>query len=62
MKRLTMITTIFMPLTLISGIGGMSEYSMMTGTDNWRISYPLMILGMVIIAIGTYYLLKRMNR
>ncbi len=62
MKRLTMITTIFMPLTLLSGIGGMSEYSMMTGTDNWRISYPLMILGMVIIAIGTYYLLKRMNR
>ncbi len=61
MKRLTMITTIFMPLTLLSGIGGMSEYSMMTGTDNWRISYPLMIVGMIIISIISYYLLRRVN-
>ena len=30
-RRLTFITTIFMPLTLLARIGGMSEWSMMTG-------------------------------
>jgi magnesium transporter len=31
-RRLTFITTIFMPLSLLAGIGGMSEWSMMTRT------------------------------
>lgn len=57
MKRLTMITTIFMPLSLLAGIGGMSEWSMMTGPENWKISYPLFILGLAIIGILNYYLL-----
>ena len=48
MKRLTLIATIFMPLTLLARIGGMSEWSMMTGPENWKISYPLFLLGMVV--------------
>lgn len=58
-RRLTFITTIFMPMTLLSGIGGMSEWSMMTGPDNWRIAYPLFLLAMVIIGSLSYLLLKR---
>jgi magnesium transporter len=61
-KRLTLIATIFMPLTLIASIGGMSEWSMMTGTSNWKIAYPLFILGMVIIAIVNYFVIKRMEK
>ena len=61
-RRLTLIATIFMPLTVISGIGGMSEWSMMTGPDNWKISYPLFILGMVIIAVLNYRLIKRIEK
>jgi len=61
-KRLTLIATIFMPLTLISGIGGMSEWSMMTGPENWKITYPLFILGMVVIAVINYYFIKRMEK
>ncbi len=61
-RRLTLITTIFMPLTLLAGIGGMSEWSMMTGPGNWRISYPLFIVGMVIIGIVNYYFLKRYEK
>ena len=57
-KRLTVITTIFMPLTLLSGIGGMSEWSMITGPENWKIAYPLFLLGMVFIAVINYLLLK----
>lgn len=57
-KRLTVITTIFMPLTLLSGIGGMSEWSMMTGSENWKISYPLFLVGMVVIGVCNYLLLR----
>ena len=49
-KRLTLITTVFMPLTLIASIGGMSEWTMMTGgEDNWKTAYTLFIIGMIII-------------
>lgn len=58
MKRLTLITTIFMPLTFLSGVGGMSEFSMMTGAENWKTSYPLFMLGMCLIGWGTYRWLK----
>jgi magnesium transporter len=61
-RRLTFITTIFMPLTLLAGIGGMSEWSMMTGPENWKISYPLFLLAMAIIGIVNYYLLKRLGK
>ncbi len=61
MRRLTMITTIFMPLTLLSGIGGMSEWSMMTGSANWKIAYPLFLLGMAIIGIINYFLLRKIQ-
>lgn len=60
-RRLTMITTIFMPLSLIASIGGMSEYSMITGPSNWRITYPLFILAMIITAVVNYYIIKRIE-
>ncbi len=60
-SRLTLITTIFMPLTLISGIGGMSEWSMMTGPEHWIISYPLLLAGMVLLGFIMYGFLKWYN-
>jgi magnesium transporter len=61
-RRLTLISTIFMPLTLLAGIGGMSEYSMMTGPQNWRIAYPIFLLAMAVIAAINYVLIKRMEK
>jgi len=61
-RRLTIITTIFMPLTLLAGIGGMSEWSMMTGPENWRIAYPALLLAMVMIGYGNYYLLNGLEK
>jgi magnesium transporter len=61
-RRLTFITTIFMPLTLLAGIGGMSEWSMMTGPANWRIAYPAFLLGMAVIGLANYYLLRRIGK
>ncbi len=57
-RRLTLITTIFMPLTLITGIGGMSEWSMMTGPENWKITYPVFLGIMVLIGLVNYFILK----
>ncbi len=57
-RRLTFITTIFMPLTLLAGIGGMSEWSMMTGPENWRIAYPAFLAAMVVIGFLSYHMLR----
>ena len=57
-RRLTFITTIFMPLSLLAGIGGMSEWSMMTGPENWRISYPAFLAAMVVLGLANYFFIK----
>jgi magnesium transporter len=62
MRRLTLITTIFMPLTLIAGIGGMSEFTMIVGQDNWGIAYFVLLVVMAVIGLINYRLLLRMER
>ncbi len=61
-RRLTLITTIFMPLTLLAGIGGMSEWTMITGPDNWRVSYPGFMLILVVMGFASYHVLSRLDR
>lgn len=57
--RLTFINSIFMPLTVIAGIGGMSERSMMTGPENWKIAYPIFIILCMGIAYITFLILRK---
>ena len=57
-RRLTFITTIFMPLSFLAGVGGMSEYSMMTGPGNWRVSYTVFLAAMAAVGAATYVLLR----
>jgi magnesium transporter len=58
-KRLTLITTVFMPLTLIASIGGMSEWTMMTGGEgNWKTAYGLFLIGMVVVGAINLFLIK----
>jgi magnesium transporter len=61
-RRLTLIATVFMPLTLIASIGGMSEWSMMTGPSNWKVTYPLFILAMALIAVVNFMVIRRIER
>ncbi len=61
-RRLTFITTVFMPLTLLASIGGMSEWTMMTGPHNWKVAYSVFILAMAVIGVVNYYLLRRIER
>jgi magnesium transporter len=51
-----------MPLSLLAGIGGMSEWSMMTGPENWKISYPMFLLAMIVLGLANYFLLKWWER
>jgi magnesium transporter len=61
-RRLTMISTIFMPLTLIAGIGGMSEFTMMAGSENWKIAYIALFAIMAAVGFVNYIFLKRAEK
>ncbi len=60
-KNLTIINIIFLPLNLIASILGMSEFSMMTQGIDWRISYSLFGIAMVIIGLFTLFVLNRLK-
>ncbi len=61
-RRLTLIATVFMPLTLLASIGGMSEWSMMTGPENWKITYPLFLFGMLVIGGVNFVLIRLLEK
>jgi len=60
-KRLTLINIIFMPLALLAGVGGMSEYTVMAG--KWGIglelSFALFLVAAVMIGFLTYRVVNR---
>jgi len=56
--KLTVLSVIFMPLNIIAGMGGMSEYSMMTAGIPWPLSYGLFTIAMFAIAWLTYIILR----
>ena len=57
MKTLTMIATIFMPLSFVAGFYGMNfEYM---PELKWRYGYPLAIVGMLVIASSFFYYFRR---
>lgn len=60
-KQLTMINVIFLPLNLIASVGGMSEYSMMTAGINWKLSYALFIITMLVLGYVTFRFIKKLE-
>ncbi len=61
-KRLTIISVVFMPLNLLAGIGGMSEYSVMTESIPRSVSYPAFVLSMMLVGWLTFLGLRRVER
>ncbi|WP_166242631.1 magnesium/cobalt transporter CorA [Paenibacillus turpanensis] len=57
MKTLTVITTIFMPLTFIAGVYGMN-FQYMPELE-WENGYYIVLSGMLVIGIGMYWWFKR---
>jgi magnesium transporter len=62
LKKLTLINVVFLPLNLIAGIGGMSEYSMMTGGLSWPLAYGALVLAMIVSGLLTWWVLTRSSR
>ncbi len=60
-KRLTIVSVVFMPLNVLAGIGGMSEFSAMTQGIPYQFSYPLLALGFIGVAVGTWFVIKKMS-
>ena len=57
-KRLTVLSVIFMPINVLAGMGGMSEFSMMTEGIPWPIAYAGFVCAMVMVGTLTYYGLR----
>lgn len=60
-KNLTVINIIFLPLNLIAGIFGMSEWTSITQGLPWHISYGLFFIIMIIIGWVTALFITRME-
>ncbi len=59
-SKLTSISLVFMPINILAGIGGMSEFSMMTKDFNidWPVAYSGFLICSALIGWGTYHVLK----
>ncbi|MGE5506181.1 MAG: CorA family divalent cation transporter [Actinomycetota bacterium] len=61
-SQLTVAGVVFMPLNVIAGIGGMSEFSMMTHDIPWPIAYGTFTVAMVLVGWATFKLVKLYDR
>ena len=57
-SKLTTISVVFVPLNIIAGIGGMSEFSMMTRGISWPVAYGAFMVAMGLFGWGTYVSLR----
>jgi magnesium transporter len=61
MKYLAVINIVFLPLTVITGIGGMSEFTAMTEGIWWPHAYGALTVGMIIIGLVTYLIIRKIS-
>ncbi len=61
MKYLAVINLVFMPINVLTGMGGMSEFTMMTEGIWWPYAYSGFFLVSVVIAYITFLLFKRIG-
>jgi magnesium transporter len=46
---------VFTPINIIAGIGGMSEFSMMTQGVPWPLAYGGFTAGLLMLGVATYF-------
>jgi magnesium transporter len=61
-NKLTTISVVFMPINILAGIGGMSEFSMMTTGVPWPVAYAGFAIGSGLIGWTTYLALRYFER
>jgi magnesium transporter len=57
-QKLTTIGVVFTPINIIAGIGGMSEFSMMTAGTPWPIAFGGFLGAMIFMGFTTYHALR----
>jgi magnesium transporter len=61
-NQLTVFSVVCMPINILAGIGGMSEYSMMTQGISWPIAYIVFLLVSIAIGLLTYRSVKFIDK
>jgi magnesium transporter len=61
-SKLTTIGVVFTPINIIAGIGGMSEFSMMTQGVPWPLAYGGFLGAMIFMGFTTYHALRYFER
>jgi magnesium transporter len=61
-SQLTVLGVMFMPINALAGIGGMSEFSMMTRSIPWPVAYGSFVIGAGFIGYMTFVILRYMEK
>lgn len=61
-SRLTTFSVVFTPINILAGIGGMSEFSMMTRGIPWPVAYGVFLMTMLVIGFGAFAGLRFFER
>jgi magnesium transporter len=61
-NQLTVFSVVFMPINILAGVGGMSEFSMMTQGIDWPIAYGGFAIMSIVIGYLTFLGLKAFER
>jgi magnesium transporter len=61
-NQLTVFSVVFMPINILAGMGGMSEFSMMTQGIEWPYAYAGFALASILIGYVTYVCLKHFEK
>ena len=62
MKNLNAIVIAVAIPSFFAGMGGMSEFSMITNPDRWMFAYPIFLFAMLSLGIGTFFLIKKIEK
>ena len=60
-NQLTVFGVVFTPINILAGMGGMSEFSMMTQGIPWPMAYGGFLVGAGLIGVTTYLVLKHLE-
>ena len=65
LRNLTLINVVFLPPNVLASVGGMSEFTMMTGSARamhgppWWVTYPLFLVGLTLVGLVVWQVLRR---